>query len=224
MASRRAVEAAWDRVVPALSDEGLLLVESSHRVANEMSAAIAAMRLVKSGSGGVRRPEMVDRAIERLEGFAGVVRALAIVPTAPFDLRRGIEELCDGLCAAREKAGWSTVSLDLVEMVVDGETGRRMMMVASELIHNGIRHALEHRSGLLAVVLRGDANEVRLAVLDDGPGMRPDAPTAGTGMGRHIVAELVRRGGGELTVETGPKGTKVRVAMPLGVTDGARLS
>lgn len=224
MVSRRAVDGGWDRVVPALSDEGLLLVESSHRVANEVSAAIAAMRLVRSGRTGVRRSEMVDQAIARLEGFAGVVRALAIVPTAPFDLRRGIEDLCDGLCASREQTGSSMLSLDLVEMVVDGETGRRMMMVASELIHNGIRHALEHRTGLLAVVLRGDAREVRLAVVDDGPGMRPDAPTAGTGMGRHIVAELVRRGRGELTVETGPKGTKVRVAMPLGVSAGARLS
>jgi signal transduction histidine kinase len=38
-------------------------------------------------------------------------------------------------------------------------------------------------------------------------------------MGRYIVAELVRRGGGELKCESGPRGTSIRIAMPRAVAE-----
>ena len=87
-------------------------------------------------------------------------------------------------------------------------------MVAHELIHNALRHAMEGRSGMLAVVLRGSAQEVRLAVIDDGPGIRRGSGNGGSGMGSPIVAELVRRGGGTIECRSGADGTKVRVKMP----------
>jgi two-component sensor histidine kinase len=109
------------------------------------------------------------------------------------------------------------VSLDMAETIVDGDTARRVMMIAAELVQNAICHALENRRGTLGIVLRHDDREVRLAVIDDGPGIRAGAETRGSGMGRHIVAELVRRGGGELKCESGPRGTSIRVSMPRAV-------
>lgn len=206
----------WDRIVPELSEDGLLLAEATHRVANEVAAAIAAMRLARNGARGNVGERMIDAAIGRLEGFGEVVRALRIPAGTNFDLSCGIKDLCEGLCAARDGTANSMVSLDLVPFTVDGETARRVMMVTAELIYNAIRHSLERRPGHLAIILRGDDREVRLAVVDDGPGIRPGVPTAGGGMGGHIVSELVKRGGGELTCRTGPLGTRIKVVMPIG--------
>jgi two-component sensor histidine kinase len=217
----RRIEAEWDRVVPALSEEGLLLAVASHRVANEVSAAIAAMRLSLSGRWGSARLQLVEEAIARLEGFAEVVQALKIPSTARYDLRQGIEDLCDSLCHSRRGIADSMVTYDLADIRVDGATARRLLMIVAELVQNSIRHALQDRAGSLTIVLRGNERVVRLAVVDDGPGIRPDAPTSGTGMGSHIVAEMVRRGGGELSCQTGPGGTNVRVVMPVTESAGA---
>lgn len=203
-------------MVAGMSDDGLLLQEHVHRVANELSAALAALRLVRPAGDSRARWRLLAAAVERLEGFAAVNRALALPTAAPVRLSAEMERMCVGLGAARRAIGASRIELDVRDFVVDGATARRVLMVAAELVHNAIRHALEGRDGLVRVSLRLQAREVVLGVEDDGPGMAPGAPTRGAGMGGFIVGELVRRAGGTMECATGPGGTAFLVAIPHG--------
>lgn len=204
----------WHAAVPQLSDEGLLFAELSHRVRNEVCASIAAMHLSLSRKCTLGREGMVRAAIGRLEGFSEVLGVMSVPPGATVSLRPALERMCEGLVRGRIELEQAMVSVDATDVRVTGDVAQRFLMVAHELVHNAIRHALDGRRGLLAVVLRGNAREVRLAVIDDGPGIRRSAGAGGSGMGSPIVAELVRRGGGTIEVRSSADGTKVRVRMP----------
>lgn len=204
----------WHAALPQMSDEGLLLAELSHRIRNEVCASIAAMRLSLSRKGTLGREGMVRGAIGRLEGFSEVMGVMSVPPGATVGLRPALERMCEGLVRGRIGLEQAMVSVDATDVRVTGEVAQRVLMVAHELVHNAVRHALDGRRGLLAVVLRGSAREVRLAVIDDGPGIWRGSGSRGSGMGSTIVAELVRRGGGTIECRSGADGTKVRVRMP----------
>ena len=203
-------------MLATVSEDRLLLLESVHRVNNEVAAALAALGMIRPSGGAKARWRLLGAAVERLEGFAAVNRALALPIGVPVALSAELERLCEGLGAARRSGRRSLISLDLGHVVVDGATARRVLLVAAELVHNAIRHALQGRNGRLALVLRQDARDVMLAVVDDGPGMDAPATSRGSGMGGPIVAELVRRGGGVMECRTGPDGTRFHVAFPHG--------
>lgn len=204
----------WNAAIPAMSTDGLLLAELSHRVRNEVCASIGAMRLSRSRRGVAGREEMVDAAIARLEAFGEVLGVMSVPPGKAFRLKEPLERMCDGLRQGRAGLERAMVTVDAADVLVTGEAGQRIMMIAHELVHNAMRHAMDGRRGLLAVVLRGNSREVRLAVVDDGPGIRRGSGNGGSGMGSIIVEELVRRGGGSIDCSTGEAGTRVRVRMP----------
>jgi len=204
----------WDRAVPAFSDDRLLLVETEHRVANEISAALAAMHLVRSAKGVNSKRRMLDEAVERLEGFAVVHRLLSVKPAQIVDVGRDLESLCTALARSRYSASGSRMDLDLPSIRIDGATGRRLMVVASELITNSIRYALEAQGGVLTVSLSVTGSNVYLKIADDGPGIDPSSAAKGTGIGTPLVGELVHRAGGRLLRQTGPDGTRIQVGLP----------
>ena len=89
---------------------------------------------------------------------------------------------------------------------------RHLFLIYKELLHNIARHAratavtirLDHADGLLT-----------LTVQDDGVGFDPATTTAGTGLGS--LRERAAAIGATLAIESTPgRGTRVRVAVPLG--------
>ncbi len=207
-------EITSDRTVPAISEDRLLLAEANHRTANELGAAIAAMRIARMAKGMSTRKRMLDEAIERLEGFGEVHRLFATRPLAVVEVSAEIDRLVRALASSRLEADGSIITLDLPATLVDGPTARRLTLVGAELVTNVIRHALAGRRGHLKVTLSSANGEVILQVEDDGPGMRAGAATSGTGLGAPIVAELIRRGGGRTECVTGPWGTRTLVILP----------
>lgn len=204
----------WEAAMPRMSDEGLLLAELSHRVRNEVCASIGAMRLSLSRTGTRGREAMVRAAIGRLEAFGEVLGIMSVAPGKTVSLRPALERMCEGLKQGRAGLEQTLVSVDAVDVRVTGDAAQRIMMIAHELVHNAMRHALDGRRGLLAVVLRGNSREVRLAVIDDGPGIRRGSGNGGSGMGSPIVSELVRRCGGSIDCRSSSEGTRVRVSLP----------
>ena len=209
-------EGRWERTAPPISEDALMLAEASHRTANEITVAIAAMRLVRANGGASRsRWRLLDEAIERLEGFARVHRLLGTRPSSRVDAGAELTELCRALLAARFEASGSRCMLDLAETWVDGGTARRLALVATELVANAVRHALTGRKGVLKVMLCAGDGMVMLSVVDDGPGMARSRATSGTGQGGGIVAEIVARSRGSIVYDSGPDGTAVHVSLPM---------
>jgi two-component sensor histidine kinase len=210
-------EITSDRTVPTLSEDMLLLAESNHRTANELTAAIAAMRIARMSKGMNVRKRMIDDAIERLEGFGEVHRLFASRPLAVVEVSAEMDRLVRALASARLEADGSLITLDLPLTFVDGPTARRLTLIAAELVTNVMRHALAGRRGHLKVTLSAANGEVELLVEDDGPGIRRGASTTGTGLGTGIVAELIGRGRGRIEASTGPWGTRTTVILPYDV-------
>lgn len=203
-----------DSNLMSLGKDSLLLRELTHRTANEVASALAAMRLAASAGRGHARWDLVDGAIGRLEAFGEVNRFLARPVGARVDASAEVTSACRAYVAGRLEAAGGRVEVDAPEAWVDGATGRRLALVAVELVGNALRHGLAGRAGTVTVRLRRTEGELRLDVRDDGPGIRPGAATSRTGLGRGIVSELVERGGGSIRVRTGARGTAVRVRLP----------
>lgn len=207
-------QSCWDRTVPMLSEDALMLAESNHRTANELAAAIAALRLVGSVKQSSTRWMLLGKAIARLEAFGAVHSQLSIRPPGAMDVGFELDRLCNALASARDCPQGSVLDLRTPRAVVDGATGRRLLMIASELVSNALRYAIGDRGGRIEVALHVDDLDVVLTVSDDGPGIDPTAPARGTGLGTPLVAELVRRGNGRITTESDGDGTSVEVTLP----------
>ena len=197
-----------------VSDDALLLHEVCHRTANEVASAAAALHLAKASvtGGGLR---MLERAMERLEAFGELNRVLARPVLPRLNVSHELTAVCRAIASGATCASESVVSLHVPELWVAGDTARRLVLVAAELMANAVRHALDGRAGRLDVSLEVVEDDVVLEVRDDGPGMRAAVATRGSGLGRGIVAQLVDRARGTVAVDSGPAGTTVRVALPL---------
>ncbi|QQV77917.1 sensor histidine kinase [Sphingomonas aliaeris] len=205
----------WEHVGLDASEAPLLLADLQHRVANEVACALAAMRLARTAGQGGLRVSLFDRAIDRLEGFGKVHGVLAARPARTIDVDASLQRLCRGLVAGRDGLDDARIRLSVTTAPIPGGPAYRLLLIASELIFNGMRHALVGRSGHLDINVSQTGDEVKLIVEDDGPGIRDGAGTAGTGLGAGIVEGLVRMGNGRIECETSGTGTVFRVTLPL---------
>jgi two-component sensor histidine kinase len=196
------------------SEDALLLSEFAHRTANEIAAAAAAVHLAGKATGNAGS-RLLEQAAGRLEAFGMLHRALARPVRGRTDVSIELTAVCRAIASGASGAARSVVSLQVPPSWVGGHTARRLVLVAAELVANAVRHALDGRPGRLLVSLDVVGEDIVLLVGDDGPGMRADAGTSGTGLGSGIVTQLVQRARGTISVDTGPTGTTVRVALPL---------
>ena len=82
--------------------------------------------------------------------------------------------------------------------------------VGQEALHNALRHA---GAGRIRVALSRTGRQVVLEVADDGRGFVPDMPSGGLGLAS--MRERASAAGGVLTVRSGPRGTRVRMTVPV---------
>ena len=204
-----------DALVPRTLDR-LLLDETNHRVANEVTSALAAMRLARSAKGQHVRNELIHIAVNRLEGFGECARIFASANAMPTNAGALVEQVCRAMMRSRLGPGPERVLLDLRELVVDGETARRIAMISYELVTNALKHAFQRTGGELDVRLHLLGGNIVLSVIDDGPGLGPGGSSVTTGnrLGGRIVGDLVRASCGTMECRSGPKGTAVHVMLP----------
>lgn len=208
-------EADWARPAPRSAEAPLLLGELHHRTGNEVAAALAAMRLAQSAGVEGPRVYLFDRAIQRLEGFGKVHDVLAARPSRTVDVDADLHRLCFGLVAGRAELDQGQVWLSARDVVLPGGPGRRLMLIAAELMANAFRHAIAGRGGNLWVTVHRIEGDVQLVVQDDGPGLQAPSQRAGTGLGSGIVEELVLMGGGRIECVSDVNGTVFTVRLPL---------
>jgi two-component sensor histidine kinase len=201
---------AFDRV----GDDALLLHEFAHRTANEVAAATAALRLANRAKPAASA-RLMESATWRLEAFGELNRILARPVRRLVNVGADLNAVCAAIASGAMAASRSEMRLTLPDTWIAGDVARRIVLVAAELVTNAVRHALDGRAGLIEVTVDVEGDYVVLVVRDDGPGVRRGASTTGTGLGRGIVGQLVDRGDGTMTMETGPAGTTLRVEFPL---------
>jgi len=191
--------------------------ETHHRVRNSLQliAALADMQ-VDSGSESV--------PVEEFRRIGGQVRALATVhdiltseaaegsDVHHIPARKVLQRLVD---AFRQTTPGRGISTQLGDIQVTARQASSIAIIVNELLTNAIKHS----PGEITVLLRaGDAGQVKLEVLDEGPGFPPDfdvevRQSTGLSLIQHI-AKWDLNG----TVEFGrhEKGGRVTLALPLG--------
>ncbi|MBE0627276.1 MAG: sensor histidine kinase, partial [Burkholderiales bacterium] len=106
----------------------------------------------------------------------------------------------------------------------------------SNLLHNAIRYT--PRGGRVTVQVRAAGQRAWIAVVDDGPGIKPEelarvgerffrgsnVRQPGTGLGLSIVKSIAERLGGELLLAPGPEDRGLRATVCLPATGSAQQS
>jgi Na+/proline symporter/nitrogen-specific signal transduction histidine kinase len=180
----------------------------------------------------IKESERLTRLINDVLDLAKIESGSAEWHTAPLDLKQVIE---DAVNATRQMLLEQRIELELdlppraSEVLADPD---RLMQVMLNLLSNAAKFC-DRTSGRIAVSLEATGGELRVAVRDNGPGVRlqdrdlifekfrqgGDTLTGkpqGTGLGLPISREIIRHFGGTLWLENTPgKGALFVFTLPL---------
>jgi two-component sensor histidine kinase len=198
-----------------------MLAELNHRIGNELTAALAALRLVQHSLGDIVEPTgFLEQAVSRLEHF-GQLHHILDRNRSHGTLQERLEALCRATTVAKAAPRGVRIALSADDVAVDDEIAWTACVVVSELLTNVLKHAFgDEGGGLVAVELRDEQGTIVLSVADNGAGVGavPQGAHAGPvqtpGAGWGIVTELTERVGGVVSRHSGSSGTTVRIAVP----------
>jgi signal transduction histidine kinase len=214
-----------------------LMAVVSHDLRNPLAAMLAAASAL-ARSDGSRDPAPVlrriiaagtrmERLIRDLLDWSRVERGVPI----PVSVREAdLYAVCEQIASeARDREG------DRVQVEREGETRAvfdpdRMEQVVGNLLSNALRHAPAGTQVHVRAV--GTADEVRLEVQDQGPGVPANAVAtifdpfrqgpsdrgSGLGLGLFIVRALVQAHGGTVELQSSPGKTTFAVRLPRGAS------
>ena len=170
---------------------------------------------------------LIDDLQELALAEAGALR----LDPAPAELGPVVEQVVQAHRGRAEAAG-----IDLTSQTVDGVTAvidtARIRQVLANLVDNAVRHTPS--GGTVRVTLERRADQARIRVEDDGPGIDPEhlphlferfyradpsrsRDTGGSGLGLAIAAELVRAHGGSIAADPlVERGAAFVVSLPSG--------
>lgn len=174
------------------------MAEAAHRAANLEQIATNLHRLIDRGRIGssdppetIKRANMLAKTYRSLDNSAG---------RGPFPCAPELKNIAYGLTAIfGHSVGSVNLWLDLQPLMLEQEERRALLLAASELVMNALRHAfVDRHSGTIRISLHWDAarGEGVLEVADDGKG--PDDVAAGTGLGQGIIRGLADVLGGSI--------------------------
>jgi two-component system, sensor histidine kinase PdtaS len=183
---------------------GVLAQEIHHRVKNNLQTVASLLRL-QAREENVEPRKALEDSVNRILAIAAVHEVLTEQRDEEIDLAELLDRLRAMLTQSVGAERQVTVELEPVSLA--GHRATAIALVFSELLGN----ALEHGGTHVRVDLHRVADELVLAVADDGPGIAPE-PANGTGLS--IVRALVRdelRGTLALLVDGG---TRAEVRFP----------
>jgi two-component system, OmpR family, sensor histidine kinase BaeS len=183
-------------------------------------------------------PETLHQLVQQVDLLGRLVADLRTLTLAeagelaldhgPIDLA-GVARDAAGSFAARARLAGARLELDLAPAVAVGDADR-LRQVVNALLDNALRHSTA--GTCVCVRVFPGADGAVLEVLDDGPGIAPEArpylfqrffcgdparrrATGGSGLGLAIVAAIVDLHGGRVEVlERDGGGTRLRVTLP----------
>nr|WP_239479955.1 HAMP domain-containing sensor histidine kinase [Actibacterium sp. 188UL27-1] len=217
-----------------LAQLGGAVAKVSHDLRNILTTAqLFTDRVEASEDPAVRRvvPKLVNsirRAVHLCEGTLAFGKSEEPPPALSMvDLASIIDDVVDSERLAGAEHNLKIETEIAAGMVIRADS-EQLYRVISNLVRNARQAiAATQKPGSIRVVGREDTDGWMIDVVDTGPGLPPKAQQylfrpfqggarkGGTGLGLAIAAELVRGHGGQLDlVQTGPGGTRFRIALP----------
>ena len=201
--------------------------EANHRVANNLSAIAALLRLqqnsVKQQGGQYSAAEVSTMLAE----IAGRIAAVGLMHRLLLDARDAemvdlgsfVRALCNPLVASLSHPDQVVLSFDLsLQCRVRAGQAVPLALIVSEAVTNALKHA--HPTGVagfLRVTCRKDSERsIQIEVADDGIGLPEgfDAESDG-GVGFKVIRALCKQLKAHFSLDDGPLGLSFRLHVPM---------
>ena len=177
-----------------------------------MSVGLSLDALNEAADDGPERRAIMTRASDILDDNLTDLRLLLTELAPPEfhgDLDTAMHDLAEDLSTQR-----TSIELALADTGQLGpETSALLYRVTRELIRNATQHAVPNT---IEVDLQLTDDHVILSVTDDGHGFNPANPATDGHLGLSLIHHAVVDGGGHLSLESGPEGTRVVISLPVG--------
>lgn len=196
MAQALRVSASLTDAGTAAPLDGVMLAQYSHRVADDMAAAIAALEAYRSQAREAAVATALDAAIGRLRDAGSIQRLLARPQAAHVNLADALYDLTVALEGYQRRGRPVQLSFHLEPIVVDGDLAWRLSAVVAEVVSNALRHGFQGGSGSIAVTLGRERGGIACRIRADGGGDGWPRPTGADPDGEiidGIVASLTGR-------------------------------
>lgn len=235
-AERRVAESLAERTAAQASQSRLLSI-LSHELRTPLNGAVGATSVLKKSVTDRGARELVsvvaescaklERLVESLLAFSSAQEDEAEVATEPCDMRTVLSDALALVAPAAKRRGVELLRVDANLPPLLDTDGSRVGQIVYNLLSNAVQHA---DGGLVKLEASWRApDRLCLAVIDTGPGIRPErldalfepfnrdaaniAETAGLGLGLATTRRLAIRLGGDVHAESGPSGCVFRVEL-----------
>lgn len=154
--------------------------------------------------------EIVDTAAESIRDIRSITHALQ-----PYDLAHvGLRAVLEGMLSRVGDASGLVISTEIEDVPLPIDAQIHLFRIIQEATTNVVKHAAASR---VRVSLRHLPGRIEAVVQDNGRGFAPGAPptSAAGGFGLRSLAERTRLLGGHHVIESGARGTVVRIVVPL---------
>ena len=213
---------------------GMLAAGVAHEVNTPLTgiSSYAQMLLASTPQDDPRRPvlEKMERQTFRASRIVGTLLEMSRdrpLERRPVDLGRVVDEAVEAVADRLRESGVTLLWDAPTEPIETLGNDTELQQVVANLVVNAI-DAMEPDGGDLAIDLASDGANVRLSVLDEGPGIESDnlgrifepfystkTGRGGTGLGLSISRTIARRHGGEIRVVSRPgQGARFVVELP----------
>ena len=180
-----------------------------------LDMVLTAARRASDGGDSSRLPELLDEAHQITERNVQALRD-EIVDLGPYAFDElDYPEAVRRCCPTWQRRYGIEILLTIEPLELPADVCADLFHITQEAVANAGRHA---DPGTVSISLRTVDGEVELRVADDGSGFREADPLAAGEPGHLGLASMRERAellGGGLSIESGERGTKVVVRLPL---------
>jgi signal transduction histidine kinase len=186
----------------------------SHELHDELGQSLTAVKtnltaLESSGPDGPRLRDcihLVDESIGNVRQMSQLLRPTIL---DDFGLEAGLRWLAEGF---QTRTGTEVKVISNYSGRLPDETETHLFRIAQEALTNIARHAGAKR---VEIRLENSPGGIRLAIADDGCGLKPDRPGI-RGLGMIGMRARARSAGGDVTVQSKPgQGVLIEVRVPV---------
>ncbi len=196
----------------ALRENGVLLQEVRHRVANSLQIIASVLLQNARKTESVETRDHLKNAHHRVMSVAALERLLSTSEDGEVEVHTYFSRLCESISASMiDEIDQISLTVTGGEGVVEARISVSLGLIVTELVINALKHAFpDGRHGTITVDYNFHGPNWILCVRDDGVGMPQTAP-ARTGLGTSIVAALAVQLGASVDVTPKHPGTQVSI-------------
>ena len=185
------VHASRDRYAALAAEREVLLREVNHRVGNSLQIIASLLHLQANSATRDDVKAALTNAMGRVAAVAQVHRRLYTSQDLnSVTLNQYLEALLEDLRRSAEGNKMSRLTLKAAPVEIDPDRAVAIGIIVNELVMNAVKYAYPDGAGPIHVELKPDADDLQLAISDEGVGFSDKADPRGTGMGQRIVAAM----------------------------------